>query len=114
MQIRVYNSRPDAETDKASDAHLHMVVREIVVSAGAQTRLTPAESISFNPYLYHDPKLEPDTGPALLGEVNQHTTENTDNRFNPPMGPAIEEAESPYRPAVQQYPAASDEDDGIP
>lgn len=62
MLIRVYNSLPDVETDKASDAHLRMDVREIVVSAGAQVRLTPAESISIYPYLYLAFVVEPGTG----------------------------------------------------
>ena len=48
------------------------------------------------------------TGPVLLGEVSQCNDDNTDNRFNPPMGrfPAIEEDEPPYRLLCNEYPPA--------
>ena len=45
---------------------------------------------------------------VLLGEVSQCNDDNTDNRFNPPMGrfPTIEEDEPPYRLLCNEYPAA--------
>ena len=54
--------------------------------------------------------MEPGTGPVLLGEVSQCNDDNTDNRFNPPMGrfPKIEEDEPPYRLLCNEYPAARD------
>ena len=49
-------------------------------------------------YLYHDFAVEEGTGPVLLGEVSQCNDDNTDNRFNPPVGrfPEIEEDEDAY------------------
>ena len=69
------------------------------VPAGSQVRLTPGESIHIQQYLYHDFNVEEGTGPVLLGEVSQCNDDNTDNRFNPPVGrfPEIEEDEAPYR-----------------
>ena len=48
--------------------------------------------------MYHDFAVEEGTGPVLLGEVSQCNDDNTDNRFNPPVGrfPKIEEDEAPY------------------
>ena len=48
------------------------------------------------------------TGAVLLGEVSQCNDDNTDNRFNPPVGrfPKIEEDEPPYRLLCNEYPAA--------
>ena len=52
--------------------------------------------------------MEPGTGPIVIGEVSQCNDDNTDNRFNPPVGrfPTIEEDEAPYRLLCNEYPAA--------
>ena len=106
--IRVYHSTPDEDLDREREVHVHVDGREMVVPAGTQVRLTPGESITICPYLYHDFTVEPGSGPVLLGEVSQCNDDNTDNRFNPPMGrfPAIEEDEPPYRLLCNEYPAA--------
>ena len=95
--IRVYNSLPDESIDKVSDVTVHCDGKAYTVPAGTQIRLTPGESIHIPQYLYHDFNVEPGSGPVLLGEVSQCNDDNTDNRFNPPVGrfPAIEEDEPP-------------------
>ena len=47
---------------------------------------------------------------CLRFEVSQCNDDNTDNRFNPPVGrfPAIEEDEPPYRLLCNEYPPAKD------
>lgn len=72
--------------------------------------MKPGESIFVYQGLYHDFSVEPGTGPVLLGEVSQCNDDNTDNRFNPPVGrfPKIEEDEPPYRLLCNEYPAAKD------
>ena len=106
LLIRVFNSLPDEEGDRISDVTVHLdgVVR--TVPAGTQVRLEPGMSISIQPRLYHDFTVEPGTGPVLIGEVSQVNDDNTDNRFNPPVGrfPAIEEDEPPYRLLCNEYP----------
>ena len=54
LLIRVYNSLPDEEIDKESDVTVHTDGRTYQVKAGTQIRLTPGESISIQPYMYHD------------------------------------------------------------
>ena len=78
------------------------------IPAGTQVRLTPGESITICPYLYHDFTVEPGSGPVLLGEVSQCNDDNTDNRFYEQLGrfPTIEEDEPPYRLLCSEYPAA--------
>ena len=73
-----------------------------------QLRLEPGMSISIQPRLYHDFEVEPGTGNILIGEVSQCNDDNTDNRFNPPVGrfPAVEEDEPPYRLLCNEYPEA--------
>ena len=48
------------------------------------------------------------SGPIVIGEVSQCNDDNTDNRFEPPIGrfPTIEEDEPPYRLLCNEYPAA--------
>ena len=106
--IRVFNALPDEEVDKVSDVTVHTDGRTYVVPAGTQIRLTPGESIHITQRLYHDFAVEPGTGDVLLGEVSQCNDDNTDNRFNPPVGrfPAIEEDEPPYRLLCNEYPPA--------
>ena len=104
--IRVYNSTPGEELDEINEVHVHMDGRELTVPAGTQVRLSPGESISIQPYLYHDFSVEEGTGPVLLGEVSQCNDDNSDNRFLKPIGrfPAIEEDELPYRLLCNEYP----------
>ena len=106
--IRVYTSTSDEEPDREAEVTVHIDGRQMTVPAGTQIRLTPGESISIYPRLYHDFEVEPGTGSVLLGEVSQCNDDNTDNRFYPPMGrfPAIEEDEPPYRLLCNEYPAA--------
>ena len=106
--IRVYNSLPDEGIDRESDVRVYTDGRVRTVPAGSLIRLTPGESIHIPQRLYHDFSVEPGTGPILLGEVSQCNDDETDNRFNPPVGrfPAIEEDEPPYRLLCNEYPPA--------
>ena len=108
--IRVYNSTPDEDLDREGEVCVHVDGRELTVPAGTQVRLTPGESITISPYLYHDFEVEAGTGPVLLGEVSQCNDDNTDNRFYEKLGrfPAIEEDEPPYRLLCGEYPAAKE------
>ena len=108
LLIRVYNSLPDEEIDRESAVTVHTDGRTYQVEAGTRIRLTPGESISIQPYLYHDFEVEKGTGAVLLGEVSQVNDDRNDNRFNPPVGrfPEIEEDEEPYRLLCSEYPAA--------
>ncbi len=106
--IRVYNSLPDEELDKAGPVTVHIDGHAMTVPAGTQVELRPGQSITIYPYLYHDFEVVPGTGPVLLGEVSQVNDDADDNRFNPPVGrfPAIEEDEPPYRLLCTEYPKA--------
>lgn len=106
--IRVYNSKADESIDRESPVSVHLDGRSALVPAGTQVRLCPGQSITITPLLYHDFTVEPGSGPVLLGEVSQCNDDNTDNRFEPPMGrfPTIEEDEPPYRLLCGEYPRA--------
>ena len=106
--IRVYRSDESEEIDRESPVTVHTDGRTRTVPAGTQIRLCPGQSITIQPYLYHDFTVEPGGGPVLLGEVSQCNDDKNDNRFEPPMGrfPDIEEDEPPYRLLCNEYPPA--------
>jgi D-lyxose ketol-isomerase len=105
--IRVYDSAPD-ESLSGEDVTLSCDGREFTVSAGTQIRLTPGESITIAPYLYHDFETVSGGGSVLLGEVSMCNDDTSDNRFLEPLGrfPKIEEDEAPYRLLCNEYPEA--------
>jgi len=82
------------------------VTRE--VPAGGRLVLTPGESITLEPYMYHSFWAEKGKGPVMIGEVSMVNDDNTDNRFYEPLGrfPAIDEDEPPYRLLCNEYPPA--------
>lgn len=79
-----------------------------VVPAGTKIELSPGESITITPYLYHDFHVEPTGGPVLLGEVSMCNDDENDNCFFEPTGrfPEVEEDEPPYRLLCTEYPDA--------
>ena len=92
--ITVYNSTEDgkfADTDVTVNCDGH----EYTVPAGTQIKLTPGESITIYPYMYHDFHVEEGSGDVLLGEVSMCNDDENDNRFYEPIGrfPEIEEDE---------------------
>ncbi len=105
--IRVYNSAPDGEFDQ-TDVKVCMDGREYFVPAGTQVKLTPGESITIYPYLYHDFCIAEGTGDVLLGEVSMCNDDENDNRFYESLGrfPTIEEDEPAYRLLCGEYPKA--------
>ena len=108
LLIKVFNSLPDESIDRESDVTVHIDGCAMTVPAGTVVHLEPGMSIPIQPGLYHDFNVEPGTGPIVIGEVSQCNDDNTDNRFEPPVGrfPTIEEDEPPYRLLCNEYPAA--------
>ena len=91
-----------------TDVTVYKDGKKEVVPAGTKVRLTPGESITIMPYMYHD-FIVPETGGAvLLGEVSMCNDDENDNCFYEPIGrfPEIEEDEAPYRLLCNEYPDA--------
>lgn len=92
LLIRVYNRAPAgglADTDV--DISLDGVRRQ--VKAGRVLRLTPGESITLTPYIYHEFWAEPGTGTSLCWEVSSVNDDGTDNTFLGNIGrfPVVDE-----------------------
>ena len=105
--ITVYNSTKEGEFAD-TDVTVNCDGREFTVPAGTKVKLTPGESITIYPYMYHDFHVEEGSGDVLLGEVSMCNDDEHDNRFYEPIGrfPAIEEDEAPYRLLCNEYPKA--------
>lgn len=103
--ITVYNSTEEGEFAD-TDVIVSRDGRTYTVPAGTKVRLTPGESITIQPYLYHDFHVEQGTGAVLLGEVSMCNDDENDNRFYEAIGrfPKIEEDEPAYRLLCNEYP----------
>ena len=106
--IHVYNDDGNEELDMVNDVCVNIDGRSFYVPAGMGVELKPGESITLWSHQYHDFDVKPGTGDVLIGEVSMCNDDNTDNRFNPPVGrfPSIEEDEEPYRLLCNEYPVA--------
>ena len=103
--IRVYNSFPDESIDYESDVTVHTDGRTYTVPAGTQIRLTPGESVTLTPGLFHRFWGEEGCGTVLVREVSMCNDDSNDNCFYDPAGrfPAIEEDEAPIRLLCNEY-----------
>ena len=75
------------------------------VEPGGTVVLTPGESITLEPGMYHRFYGASGKGDVLVGEVSSVNDDNTDNRFyeSMPRFPEIDEDEAPYRLLVTDY-----------
>jgi D-lyxose ketol-isomerase len=109
LLVQVHNA---ADDDSLADSPVQVSMdgRTFTVPAGTTLRLTPGESITLPPRLYHKFWGEAGQGPVMLGEVSKVNDDTTDNRFLDNVGrfPEIEEDEPPLHLLCHEYPAAAD------
>jgi D-lyxose ketol-isomerase len=76
------------------------------IPPGGSVILTPGESISLEPFVYHRFYGQKGKGKVLVGEVSAVNDDTSDNRFYKPAGrfPEIEEDEKPLHLLVSDYP----------
>ena len=103
LDIKLYNATEDENlADTAVVASLDGVKRQ--VKAGDVVRLSPGESITLTPRLYHEFWGAEDR--VLVGEVSLVNDDQNDNRFHRTVGrfPLIEEDEQPLHLLTTDYP----------
>lgn len=107
LMIRLYACDEEGRLSDR-EVRIHCDGVEHSVKGGASVTLSPGESITLPPYLYHDFHVEPGSGDVLIGEVSMVNDDVHDNHFFEPIGrfPAIEEDEPPYRLLCCEYPDA--------
>lgn len=106
VYITVYNGAQDG-TVLQTDVTVAVDGKLSTVAAGTKIKLTPGESLTITPYMYHD-FIVPESGKSvLLGEVSMCNDDEHDNHFaNTAAGrfPEIEEDEPPYKLLCSEYP----------
>lgn len=110
LLVQVYNSTADEKLDETTPVRISMDGRNYTAPAGTIVRLTPGESITLSPGMYHKFWGEKGTGTILVGEVSKVNDDRVDNRFLNREGrfPAIEEDEKPLYLLYTEYPPAKD------
>ena len=102
LVIQLYNS---TEVEGLADTDVTVSTDGVVrtVKAGDKVVLSPGESITLTPYLYH--QFWGAEERVLVGEVSMVNDDNLDNRFYKPVGrfPDIEEDEAPLHLLVGDY-----------
>jgi hypothetical protein len=102
LVIQLYNAdAKEGLADTAVVARLDGVKRQ--VKAGDTVQLSPGESITLTPGLYHE--FWGAESRVLVGEVSLVNDDRNDNRFYQSIGrfPAIEEDEAPLHLLVSDY-----------
>lgn len=108
VYITVYNGSEDGRI-LDTDVTVRMDGKLSIVSAGTKVKLSPGESITITPCMYHDFAVPDTGGSVLLGEVSMCNDDDNDNRFaDAAVGrfPEIEDDEPPYRLLCNEYPEA--------
>ena len=108
LLVQVYNSTKDEELDTVTPVKVMSDGRTYEVPAGSIVKITPGESITLYPGMYHKFWGEEGTGKILLGEVSKVNDDRIDNRFLEKTGrfPEIEEDEKPLYLLGNEYPDA--------
>ncbi len=102
LVLELRHSRDDGEfSDEPVDVVIDGITRR--VESGGQVVLTPGESITLYPGLYH--RFFAEGAPVLTGEVSTVNDDRTDNRFFEQAGryPSVDEDESPVHLLVSDY-----------
>ena len=104
LMIKLYNSTEDEELAD-TDVVVSMDGVQYTYPAGSVIRLTPGQSITLTPGLYHRFWGEEGTGTVLVAEVSQCNDDAADNRFHDTVGrfPEIEEDEAPLHLLCNEY-----------
>lgn len=102
--IELYNAQPDGSVDEKSPVTVPTDGIPRTVEAGGVLRLSPGESVTLLPGVWHG--FWGEGSDVLIGEVSTVNDDVTDNVFVEPIDrfSEIEEDEAPYRLLVSDYP----------
>lgn len=110
MIIQLWNADQQSEArDDRTSVRVSIDGIARTVPAGGTVVLTPGESVTLPPYMYHLFYAEKGGGMVLCGEVSRVNDDEHDNRFLEPLArfPAIEEDQPPAHLLCNEYPPAA-------
>lgn len=104
LMVQLYNRTNDNELDD-TPVTVSIDGTRLELEAGSIVELTPGESITLTPYLYHKFWAKKGHGKLLIGEVSGVNDDRVDNYFLKKLGrfPEIEEDETPIYLLYDDY-----------
>ncbi|MBO5564125.1 MAG: D-lyxose/D-mannose family sugar isomerase [Lachnospiraceae bacterium] len=95
LRVYCWNSKSKEENyavDEVSDVHVKCDGIDVTVRAGGYVDITPGNSITLTPGMYHSFEAVAGKGNLIVGEVSRVNDDANDNHFNPEVNlPPIEE-----------------------
>lgn len=105
LAVKLYRTFDNHNIDDTSPIDVYCDGIKKTVMPGEVLHITPGNSITLTPFLYHSFWAEKGEGDLICGEVSSVNDDNTDNRFNPilPRFGNIEEDEPLILPLCNEY-----------
>lgn len=79
--VELYKNGADGKLDTVSDVDVYMDGVKHTVKAGEKIEVTPGNSITLEPYVYHRFYGKKGEGMLIVGEVSKVNDDNCDNVF---------------------------------
>ena len=105
LVVQLYNKGEDGKLDTENDVVFYMDCVKKTVKPGELIYITPGNSLTIEPFVYHRFYPQKDKGYLIAGEVSKVNDDNNDNVFLVEMDRfcAIEEDEKKLVPLVNEY-----------
>lgn len=105
LSVVLYNKAEDGGLDRESDVTVYMDAVKHVVPAGSIIEVTPGNSITLEPFVYHTFCAKRGAGLLIVGEVSKVNDDNNDNVFYEKSERfcGIDEDEKPIHLLVNEY-----------
>ena len=105
LAVQLYHKKEDGSLDTEKDVVVYTDSVRRVVPAGGVIEITPGNSITLEPYVYHRFYAKKGCGFLIVGEVSKVNDDHTDNVFFKPSGrfAEIEEDEAVVYPLVNEH-----------
>lgn len=105
LVVQLYNKAEDGTLDTKNDVEVYMDAVKHTVPAGGYVEVTPGNSITLEPFVYHSFCAKKGEGLLIVGEVSKVNDDNNDNVFYKKSDRfcEIEEDEAPIHPLVNEY-----------
>ena len=81
LKVELYNKTENGEIDLETDVKVYMDGIKYFVKPGSPVEVMPGNSITIEPYIYHNLYAKKDAGLLIVGEVSRVNDDNNDNVF---------------------------------
>ena len=105
LVVELYNKGTDGKLDTQTPVEVYLDGVKHTINPGEPVKVTPGNSITLEPFVYHKFYAESGKGLLIVGEVSKVNDDNNDNVFlvtSNRFGP-VEEDELPIHPLVNEY-----------